>query len=182
MNRTQFVAELGKLRPSATFLSVVGYRNEFSEVADYSIVFHMSYENALKRSITKLKSFKPDTDFECEAKEELLASFKHSLHKIESVPVEKIDDAYTRFFNNEGNYIRGVKLHTKTQALHLYGLINHKRIIMPGYYPRDSRRELTVIKDKLRQSCPIGKFRQFRILPSQVDKIVVENLSLLPPS
>lgn len=182
MDQKQFVSELAKLRPQATFLTLIGYRNEYSEVADYSIVFHMSYENALKRSIAALESVVPMDSLQALAKQELIDGYTSSLKNMAETPVEEIDDAYTRFFDENGRYIKGVKLHTTTGVLHLYGLVNLKRVIMPGHYPQRNRRELTIAKDKLRKMCPVAKFRQFRILPSQVDRIAVESLSLLPPA
>ena len=181
MNKEQFVAELAKLRPSATFLSLSSYRNEHGEVADYSIVFHMSYENALKRSIMILEGVVPEDDMQAVAQKELMDGYNKSLDRMSEISIEEIDDAYTRFFDNDGNYIKGVKLHTATDTLHLYGLVNSKRVIVPGLYPHHNKRALTVAKDKLRKMCPVNKFRQFKILPSQVDRIAVENLSLLPP-
>jgi hypothetical protein len=181
MDKIQFVSELAKLRPSATFLTLVGYRNEYSEVANYSILFHMSYKNALEKSIAKLEAFVPTNALQTVAKQELLNSFQTSLAKAESTPVEEIDDAYTRFYNSDGEYIKGVKMHTATGALHLYGLVVHKRVLMPGMYPSSNRRELTKVKDELRGMCPVGKFRQFKMLPSQVEHISVEKTVLLPP-
>lgn len=182
MNQQKFVAELSKLRPSATFLSIMGYRNEYSEVADYSLIFHMSYENALRRSLQALESVVPSSDMESVAKEELIAGFQKSLDKMAETPIEELDDNYTRFFDSDGKHIKGVKLHTATATLHLYGLVNHKRILIPGNYSKgDNRRPLTIAKDKLRKLCPVSKFRQFRLTPDQVDRISVENLSLLAP-
>jgi hypothetical protein len=181
MNNLEFVSELAKLRPSATFLTLSGYRNEHSEVADYSIVFHMSYESALKRSIMAFEAVVPVDSMQAKAKQELIESCNASLVKMAATPVEEIDDAYTRFFDANGSYIKGVKLHTATNTLHLYGLVNHKRVIMPGAYPKTNKRELTIAKDKLRRTTPMGKFRQFKITPEQVDRISVQNLSFLPP-
>jgi hypothetical protein len=181
MDQKQFVAELAKLRPQATFLTLNGYRNEYSEVADYSIVFHMSYEKALKRSIVALEGVVPVDSLQALAKQELIDGYTSSLKKMAETPVEEIDDAYTRFFDTDGSYIKGVKVHTATSTLHLYGLVNLKRVLMPGHYPHRNKRELTIAKDKLRKMCPVAKFRQFKILPSQVDRITVEKLSLLPP-
>lgn len=181
MDKTAFIAELAKLRTSSTFLSLIGYRNEHSEVADHNIIFHMSYENALKRSILALDPIVPQDDLETQAKEELIESFTKSLQNIKDTPIAEIDDAYDRFFDSDGSYIKGVKLHRETDSLHLYGLEVHKRIIMPGTYTKKNKRPLTIAKDKLKRLCPVSKFRQFKILPSQVDKISVNNLSLLPP-
>jgi hypothetical protein len=182
MSQEQFVSELSKLRPAATFMSLLGYRNESSEVADYSIVFHMSYKNALRRSIVALDSIVPEDDYAAIAKQELIISYQASLDKMDTTPVEEIDDNYTRFFDSDGSHIKGVKLHTETNTLHLYGLVNHKRVLMPGQYKQTNRRPLTIAKDKLRRLCPVSKFRQFKITPAQVDSISVENLSLLAPS
>lgn len=181
MDKVQFVTELSKLRESATFLTLKGYRNEHSEVADYSIVFHMSHQNALKKSIMVLEGIVPDGTLQAQAKRELLESFQTSLQKTEETVIAEIEDAYTRFFYMN-NYIRGVKMHTATGTLHLYGLVVHKKVIIPGTYPVKNKRELTLAKDKLRRLTPMGKFRQFKILPEQVDRIVVENISLLSPT
>ena len=181
MDQKEFVSELSKLRPSATFLSLAGYRNEHGEVADFSIVFHMSYESALKRSLTALESVVPSDTLEAIAKLELIDGYTMSLQKMAVTPIIEIEDAYTRFFDADGTYIKGIKLHTGTNTLHLYGLVNSKRILIPGSYPKRNKRPLTVAKDKLRKLCPVEKFRQFKVTPSQVDRIAVENLSLLPP-
>lgn len=181
MNQKQFVSELSKLRPSSTFLTLIGYRNEHSELADYSIVFHMSYENALKKSIHALEQIVPADAEQTVARRELLDGYRASLERMAETSIEEIDDAYTRFFDEQGNYIKGVKLHTASNALHLYGLVVHKRTLMPGIYPHRNKRALTIAKDKLRKHCPVSKFRQFKILPDQVERITVENLTLLPP-
>lgn len=181
MDQQAFVSELAKLRTSSTFLSVMGYRNEYSEVADYSIVFHISYENALKRSLLALESVVPADDLEAQAKRELVDGYQKSLTKLATTPVEEIDDAYTHFVDDNGSYIKGVKVHTETGALHLYGLLNAKRILIPGQYPLSNKRPLTKAKDKLRKLCPVGRFRQFKIVPDRVESISVENLMFLPP-
>lgn len=181
MNREKFVAELGKLRSSATFLSVMGYRNEYSEVADYSIVFHMQYENAVKRSLALMQALVPSDDLESVAREELIQSFETSLRKMEKTPEEELQPHFIHFKDDDGSYIKGIKLHEKTNTLHLYGLVNHKRILMPGSYPETNSHPLTIAKAKLRHKCPVGKFRSFRMTPNRVDRISVESLSLLPP-
>ena len=181
MNRNEFVSELSKLRPSSMFLALKGYRNEFSEVADYSLLFHMSYENALHRSIDILNEYIPSTDTQVEAKLQLLNSFATSLRKLDEAPEEVRDETYTHFLV-DGVPVKGIKLHVSTNNLHLYGLVVHKRVLMPGLYPsHDTRSALTIEKDHLRRMCPVGKFRQFKLLPDRLDSIAVQNLSLLPP-
>ena len=109
MDQQQFVSELAKLRPSSTFLSLKGYRNESSEVADYSVAFHISYRSALEKSLAMLEGMPLITDLEKQAREELSASFRQSLAKMDEKSVEEIEDGYTRFFDEEGRYIKGVK-------------------------------------------------------------------------
>jgi hypothetical protein len=182
MDNHQFVTELAKLRPSSTFLTIRGYRNEASEIADYSIAFHFSYENALKRSIETLVKLDLQTDLEKRAREELLGSFRASLARGSGTPeLEERDPTYAYFKDDDGNYVKGVKMHRDSLELYLYGLVVHKRVLLPGIYPSKNRRELTVAKDKLRYLTSVGKFRSFKMTPSQVDYIAVENISLLPP-
>lgn len=182
MDNHQFVTELSKLRPGSTFLTLRGYKNEASEIADYSIAFHISYENALKKSIETLAALDLQTAVEKQARAELLNSFAMSLARGASSPeLEERDSTYTYFKNNDGDYVKGVKYHPGKDTLYLYGLVVHKRVLMPGLYQHKNKKELTLAKDKLRYLTPVGKFRSFRITPSQVDRIVVENVTLLPP-
>lgn len=179
MNKVQFVTELSKLRPSSTFLTVAGYRNEHSEVADYSIVFHMNYKMALERSIATLQGLTLSSVLDQQARDELLQSFNHSLRK--ETPIEEREDHYQHFLDDNGEYIKGVKVHLKTGALHLYGLVVHKRVLMPGMYPVRDEKPFAKAKRQLRHLTSVGKFRQFKMLPSQVDHISVDSLTLLPP-
>lgn len=181
MNQEDFIAELAKLRSASTFLSLRNYRNVSGEVANYSLVFHMSYEHALLKSIAALESYVPDTDLQGDAKHELLRSYHASVESIRTTPIEEVDDSYTRFFDSDGEYIKGVKLHTESDTLHLYGLVNHKIVQIPGVYKKINSKPLTIEKNKLARLCPVSKFRQFKILPFQVESIRVEGLHLLPP-
>lgn len=181
MNQEQFVAELSKLKAGATFLSLNRYVNAANETANYNIVFHISYENALKRSIDTLKAMDLTSDLDKHARSELLESFGKSLNKAVTISIDEIADAYTRFFDKDGNYIKGVKLHRNSNTLHLYGLVVNKKVLVPGFYDKDNRSPLVVAKDHLRSKCSVGKFRQFKMTPNQVESISVQNLKFLPP-
>src|SRR5579864_2750711 len=151
MDNHQFVTELSKLRPGSTFLTLRGYRNEASEIADYSIAFHFSYENALKKSIQTLAEMELTGDLEKQARAELLNSFAMSLARGAASPeLEERDPTYLHFKNDEGEYVKGVKMHRETFTLYLYGLVVHKRVLLPGMYPTKNKRPLTEAKDKLR--------------------------------
>jgi hypothetical protein len=182
MNRNQFVSTLAALRPSSTYLSLHGYKNEADEVADFNLLFHISYKTALERSIDILSAIKPETSIDIVAKEELIASFNLSLEKMAATPLETLQDGYTRFYDEDGAHIKGIKLHDETNTLHLYGLVANKVIRTPGTYKHVNHRKLTLAKDKLRRLTPAGKFRQFKIRPEQLDYIKVEKMKLLPPN
>lgn len=181
MNKRKFVNEIAKLRPGSTFLVLHKYINEAGEIADFNIIFHMSYANALKRSIDIVEKFEPVGPLQERAQIEVLASYKESLRRIQTIPIEEVDDAYYRYHDEEGKIIQGVKLHIESNILHMFGLIQFKRIIKPGTYKHVNSLPLTIEKKKIRRLCPAGKFRQFRLHPSQVEKIVVQKLHLLPP-
>jgi hypothetical protein len=181
MNKEEFVEELSHLRPASTFLTLRGYRNAVGEVADYSVAFHINYKAALEKSIQQLQALKLKTPLEKMARTELIDSFNKSLVKMAETPIEDITDGYTRFFDDDGNYIKGVKMHNATTTLHMYGLVVHKRVLMPGNYPVVDSKPLTIAKDKLRYLTTAGRFRQFRITEQQVESIRVQNITLLPP-
>ena len=179
MNNIDFVAEISKLRPSSTFLTLKGYRAESSEISDVSLVFNISYPNALKRSIATLESLTLGNDLERQARLELLESYRKSLSNPEKV--EEREPAYTYYVDEENNPIRGVKLHISSGTLHLYGLVNAKKILLPGIYKTVKSRPLTIAKRKLASLCSVGKFRQYKVTSDRVDSIQVQGLSLLPP-
>jgi len=182
MNNEQFVAELGKLNKSATFLTLSKYRNAQGSVADYSIVFHISYKSALEKSIQILQSLPINTEVERQAQEELLESFNRSLNNIHTTDDVSKEAHYATYEDTYGNTIKGCKLHRATNTLHLYGRVVNKKVYIPGSYKEKNSRPLTRVKAKMRNKCPVGSFRQFKITPDQVERIQVQNLSLLPPS
>lgn len=173
--------EIAKLRPGSTFLVLHKYQNEQGEVSNFNIIFHISYKNALTKSIEIVKRFVPQNDLQTRARAEVLSSLKESLHRVETIPIDEIKDAYYRYKTKDGEVIGGVKLHTSSNVLHLFGLIHQKRILVPGTYKVVNSRPLTIEKNKIRLLCPVSKFRQFRLHPLQVERIKVQHISLLPP-
>lgn len=179
MNNANFVKELAKLRPNSTFLTLKRYQNEHNEISDYSIIFHMSYKTALQKSLKIIEELSANTILEKQAKSELIESFSNSLTKHDVNELQAKEDGYSQFYDNKGNFVKGVKLHDRTSTLHLYGLVVHKKVVQEGEYPVRNSKELTIIKNKMRSLTPVGKFRQFKVLPSQVESITVENVDLL---
>lgn len=176
----KFVTKLANLRPSSTFLTLKGYRSNSAEIADYNICFHISYKNALEKSIKTLEAMSLSNDIDRQAREALLASYRKSLENSE--PVEKREPAYEYFVDQDDVPIKGIKVHRKSNTLHIFGLLHSKRVLMPGVPGKQTvSSSLVAAKRKLQSCCATGKFRQFKITPDRVESISVEKLSLLPP-
>ena len=143
MNKLEFIGALSKVRPSATFLTVTGYRNNYSEVADFSVLFHWSYQNALLKSLSILESFDPVSNAGKTAKSDLVNSFNNSLSKFDSKE-EVLSATYLPFKNDMGEIIKGVKLHVPTDTIHLSGMVVHKLIRIPGQYPAKSKKTIRI--------------------------------------
>ena len=180
MNKNDFLSTLASLRPASTFLSIMGYRNAEEEVANYNLVFHMSYENALEKSIAIINDYTPQDEDEKLAKVELLKSWNTSLVKFKATPMEEVaDDHYQTFTDDDGNPIKGVKMHKESGELHLYGLQVHKKIIVPGKPHKEVKsKSVTLAKNKLKALTPLSKFRQFKIQPNQLDAISVGKITI----
>lgn len=165
MDKSKFVEEINKVNPSSTFLSILGYKNSNQEVSNFSIVFHVSYENALRKSIKIVEAFNPTTPLELQAKEEVLESLNKSLTNPKETNYKSL-----------GNGVRELN-----GEVYLHGFLVHKRVIESGDYKEKNSKPLTIEKNKIRDMCPVSKFRQFKITPDKVDLISVQGLHLLPP-
>lgn len=167
---------LSNIRPDSTFLSLKKYRNANNEVADYQIIFHASYENAIKRSISFLEGYQVDGDIENQAKSELLASFHATLSKGE----DEVAGVYERVFGDNGKPIKGVKVHKENGTAYIFGMLHNKFVYQAGIYKPVNKANLTMAKDRLRKMVPVSRFRQFIVKPGSCEEIKVENLSFLP--
>jgi hypothetical protein len=174
------IETLATLRPCATFLALNRYTAKTSgEVASFSIVFHMSYKTALEKSIVILEQYNAGTELYKVAKEEQLASFRASLAKMETTPIDEIDDGYKRFFNADGQYIKGVKQNIASGELHLYGLCVRKVVHQEGTYKEVKSSEKTIAKAALRRLCPVSHFRNFILNAENVESVRVEGIDIL---
>jgi hypothetical protein len=164
-----------RLKQSSTFLSVMGYTNEYNEVSNFGIVFHVDYIKAVKKAINIWLSIKPKNDLEKRALLELITAYKDTLNgKSHSTSAH----SYDRIVDGDGKLIKGVKWHEKGNSIHLWGFLVHKVILQPALYPNDNRSSLTLEKTRLLQLTPIGRFRQYKLLPNRFNSIGVESLTL----
>jgi hypothetical protein len=69
---------------------------------------------------------------------------------------EGINSAYTHVG-------KGLKIHNESETLFVYGMKISKRVIQEGDKKEDTRRPLTVAKDKIRSLLKSTQYRQFEI-------------------
>lgn len=189
MDTTEFRCEatkiLSELRPNATLLTVRHYMNNFGEICDFSIVFHINYHNAIQRSLDLLSAYtpkredaigRPYTHRELEvAKAELLSSFKMTLAGNNTFT--KTSHVYSRIDNGEG-VIPGIKLHDTQDIIHLTGFRVWRMALLPGNYPPDNRASKTIAKDDLRRRLPIGRYVQFKLTPGKFRELKVSGMTI----
>lgn len=177
--------KLKTIRPNATCLTVSNYQNNFGEVSNFSICFHVDYMRAVVRSIYLLQHYNPSyadlvkKDYGmqelCQAKQELLQSHQWTLDG--NNPLYKLEGVYD-LVTVDGQLIPGIKLHLTQDVLHLWGFILHKKILSSGKYPQDKRKPLTKAKHDLKLRTPVGRFRQFKLEHYRFDKLTVEGLTI----
>lgn len=176
MDYNTILEALASVRPSSTFLLLLGYTNKQGEVSDRYISFHVSYESALRRSLSKLESLDTLSGVDEEARQELMASYRKSL----SSDTTEISEPYVSVRDAEGNAIRGVKRHDEKQTVYLYGMQvpDRKRIVVPGTYREVNKRAKTLAKEKLSKDLPVSRWRQFILSPETISEIRVEKMRL----
>ena len=182
MNNIDLIHTFSLVRPSSTFLSIRDYNNSSNEIANFTIAFHINYHNALLKSLEIAKNYNAEKDeLKLRAKNEVITSLQKSLDNYK-IPLDKKDDGYERFKDADGNFIKGIKKCIKTNELHIYGFVVHKEVIRPGTYKVVNSAPLTIAKDAIRKTFPIGKFRQFCLKNNnfstiRVDRFEIENFN-----
>lgn len=177
---------LSEIRKGSTFLTVHNYLNNFGEVSDFSVVFHINYRNSVAKSFELLEKYRPkknDTigrqynlDELSSARIDLLDSFKRTLNGSSRSMTENV---YSFVNDGNGDPIDGVKLHKKQDVLHLNGFKVHKKVISDGFYSIDNRSSRAVAMAELKSKLPIGRYSQFKLTPGKFTKLVVSGITLL---
>lgn len=185
--RSIMTQKLAQIRPSATFLTVMKYRNNFDELSDFSICFHISYPNAVKKSQKILQALKIESE-NCKgkvyslaelkmAREELLESYKDTLAGYNSRYT--CPDTYD-LVNLDGEMISGIKLHKTKEIIHLNGILLFKKVLKQIEYPDVQHSRFTLAKIMLKKLTPLNNYRQFKLITGRFEKIKVEKLEILP--
>lgn len=175
--KTAIPSVFNKIRPGSTILSVTGYTNNYNEVSNFSITFHVNYLNAVKRSYDIIKVYKTNTDLEHLAKLELLESYTETLSG-DGNSRDTSSHAYESILDADGKVVQGTKWHSDYKRIYLSGFLVWKKVIIPGNYLKHNKSEFTIVKDKLRELTPLNKFRTFILSDGRFKSIGVEKLKL----
>lgn len=178
---TKSIAEI----QGCQFASLTYLTKAHGELARYTVNLGFSYHNLVKKSITELEILTAEsedvwTPLQKEAAAEVMASFKKTL---EAHSRGEQNEDYTK----KDQYIpisNGVSLNTTDNTIQLFGLIQSKRVLVEGFYPRVNSRPLTIAKNEIKKQLSISKFREFALDLSQIAQVKVngETLELEPVS
>lgn len=179
--------ELAKVSYNSMFIAIKNYRNDYQEISDFSIVFHVDYRAALARSYEIVEAFRPSFQH-CEGKKfsikdldkartELLNSYSITLSG-RTNPFYTCAGVYEPVKDNVGRVIPGIKLFKREDVLELEGYRIHKRILRPGQYPITEHAPLTIAKNILRAMTPIDRWGQFRLSPGKFNTITVSGITI----
>lgn len=181
MNTKQITNILTEVRKSSTFLSINNYKSSNGEVANYEILFNVSYKNAVLKSITMLQAMNPKSKIDKQAKIEILNSLNDSLAKM---PTEDdvLDTTKYNYIYKDANLVKGLKTNIKTNQLHISGMIHNKTVITDGNVKQVSSSKLTLAKEKIKDQLPISKYRTFIFTADKADSISVERMTIMAPT
>lgn len=173
---TVLPAVFNRIRPGATLMSVIGYENNFGEVSDFGIVFHVNYRRAVEKALNTLMNYAPRNELERKARFELIQSYRSTLAG--NNPLAKAAKAYSPIEDCNGDLIKGVKWHKAGREVHLWGFLVHKRIRVRGEYPEEHPSEQRLAKIHLGEVAKMHRFRQFKLIDGRFEHIGVAKLTL----
>ena len=174
--RTVIPAVFNKIKPGATFMSVKGYTNNYDEVSNFGLVFHVNYMNAVRKAVEAWSFHNASTKIEQQAKDELIESYLQTLSGHN--PNARSAHAYSAIVDGKLKTVQGVKFHDKESAVHLWGFLLNKKILSGGSYPTVTSSPLTIAKKSLMRLTPLSRFRQFKLVEGRFSSIGVQKLNL----
>lgn len=176
------ISVLEKVDPGSTFLSVREYKNNFGEISNFSVVFHVNYLNAIKKAkrvVENLKFIK-NQDFSkndfVKAQEELLASFDRSLTGYN--PDYTCHGVYEPICGADGRPLQGVRLHLEQGVVHINALRIRKSVLIEGVYPKVNSAPKTIAKRFIKSQTPLKNWVQFKLVPKRFKEINVAKQQL----
>jgi hypothetical protein len=156
-------------RASITYLT-----KSAGELSRYSVNLGISYHNAVERSVTELEIQSREhandwTALQKLAAGEVMASLQKTLQA--HARGEQNED-YTK----RGQYIPiggGINLNTKDNTIQLFGLVEHREVLVAGTHKKVNSSAMTLAKKAIHKTLPVGKFREFAIDLGQVAQLKV---------
>ena len=151
----EIVSALGNVK-GCKFASIVYTAKESGEIARHTILLGFNYRTCVAMSLEQIKNTRPMLDgIDAIAADELIESFSKTLNGTQ--------DKYTKAHVYADTAIGGLKVNTNDDTLQLFGLVQSKVIIAEGIHKPVKSAPLTIAKNKLRKSLPIGKFREYAL-------------------
>ena len=173
---TVLPAVFRQLRQSSQFLAVMKYTNNFGEVSDFQLCFNIDYKSAVVKAMHIWRGIQPSNPIERQALDGLMQSYEDSMWG--KNPRATASHVYERIVDGNGDYIKGVKLFSNMDEVHLFGLLLNKRVIRPGRNPYRRQSPLTQQKNKYKALTALSKFRQFRLVRGNFGEICVKDMTL----
>lgn len=180
INEVQTVSALASNAKGCKFASVLYRSGSTGELARYSLLIGVSYENAVDRDLEflyKLKKYKPYGDantpaalVHIQAVDELITGLESSKSKFNQTL--STTNIYTNICN-------GIKKHKETGVFYLWGFIQQKTVINPRLKPSRSvqSKPLTIEKDRIRRKLHTDSYRQFKI--DNIGTVKINNQTLV---
>lgn len=166
---------MSQIRQGSTFMALQGYRDNFGGIANYSIVFHVDYISAVKKSLMIWQGYKPRNDMERKVRKYLLDSYLDTLQGYNPRAIS----AHTYVKVSDGkDLVRSVKWHDGGKSCHFWGFIVHKVELKKPIYPPTETSGLAITRRQLISKTPLKNFRQFKITTGRFASISVEHLTL----
>lgn len=180
INEAQTISALARNANGCKFASVLYRSVDTRELARYSLLIGVSYENAVDRDLEflyKLKKYKPYGDantpaalVHIQAVDELINGLERSKSKFNQT--SNAADIYTNICN-------GIKKHKETGVFYLWGFIQQKTVINPSTAPSKSvqSKPLTIEKNRIRRKLHTDSYRQFKI--DNIGTVKINNQTLV---
>lgn len=161
----------------ARFASLLYTAKGSGEVARHVVCLGVSIERAYKRDLALLIALLPTlSGVASEACAELIASLRDSLtNGIGNNAAYTCKDVYTHLAT-------GIKEHTESGEIHVYGFAIAKTVLAEGKYKSVNSSDKTIAKNKLRKLLKSGNFRQFALSNATAIKADGKVLVFLPPA
>jgi hypothetical protein len=79
-------------------------------------------------------------------------------------------------YTKRGQYIpirNGLSINSNDWTVQLFGLEHSKVVLEQGFRPFVNSRPLTIAKKKLRKLLPVGRFKEFALDESQIQRVAI---------